>query len=73
MLSAPLCGERRAAYCYVRSECAEAFEQYIAQPTGSDARAGASSPYLQGAFVALDPRTGAVRALLNTEEWGSYG
>jgi type I phosphodiesterase/nucleotide pyrophosphatase len=37
MLSAPLCGERRAAYCYVRPECAETFEQYIAQELGEQA------------------------------------
>jgi hypothetical protein len=37
MLSAPLCGERRAAYCYVRPECIEAFEQYIAHELGDQA------------------------------------
>jgi type I phosphodiesterase/nucleotide pyrophosphatase len=37
MLSAPLCGERRAAYCYVRPQCAETFEQYIAQELGEQA------------------------------------
>jgi penicillin-binding protein 1A len=41
------------------------FEQYVARAAGDDeAHVGASSPYLQGAFVALDPRTGAVRALV---------
>jgi predicted AlkP superfamily pyrophosphatase or phosphodiesterase len=29
MLRAPLCGERRAAYCYVRPECSDAFAQYV--------------------------------------------
>lgn len=37
MLSAPLCGERRAAYCYVRPECAETFERYIADELGDRA------------------------------------
>lgn len=30
MLSLPLCGEPRSAYCYVRPKCTGAFEQYIA-------------------------------------------
>jgi hypothetical protein len=29
MLSLPLCGEPRSAYCYVRSKCVNAFENYI--------------------------------------------
>jgi hypothetical protein len=28
-LCAPLCGERRVAYCYVKPDAADAFEQYI--------------------------------------------
>ncbi len=30
-LRAPMCGERRAAYCYVRPGCEDAFERYVAQ------------------------------------------
>ena len=30
MLSLPLCGEPRSAYCYVRSKCSDAFEDYVA-------------------------------------------
>jgi len=37
MLSAPLCGERRAAYCYVRPECIETFEQYVARELSDQA------------------------------------
>lgn len=40
------------------------FEQYTARAGDDEPHAGATSPYLQGAFVALDPRTGAVRALV---------
>lgn len=31
MLSQPLCGEPRTAYCYVRARCAQAFEQYVTE------------------------------------------
>jgi hypothetical protein len=37
MLRAPLCGERRAAYCYVRPECSDAFAQYISRELGQQA------------------------------------
>ena len=42
----------------------QTYEQYIAALETSDDAAAATSPYLQGAFIALDPRTGAVRALV---------
>ena len=45
------------------------FEQYAARGMGDGAQAGASSPYLQGAFIALDPRTGAVRALVGGRDF----
>jgi penicillin-binding protein 1A len=47
------------------------FEQYEAraQDDAEGARATANSPYLQGAFVALDPRTGAVRALVGGRDF----
>ncbi|MEO7362753.1 MAG: transglycosylase domain-containing protein, partial [Gemmatimonadaceae bacterium] len=37
------------------------YEGYLAKNAESGETAGANSPYLQGAFVALDPRSGAVR------------
>jgi len=45
------------------------YEQYVARSADDDAHVGASSPYLQGAFVALDPRTGAVRALVGGRDY----
>jgi penicillin-binding protein 1A len=46
------------------------FESYMSK---SASRAGealaANSPYLQGAFVAMDPRTGAVRALVGGRDF----
>jgi penicillin-binding protein 1A len=44
-------------------------EQYAARAGDDETHAGASSPYLQGAFVALDPRTGAVRALVGGRDF----
>jgi penicillin-binding protein 1A len=38
-------------------------------PTGDSARAGQKTPYLQGALVAIDPRTGYIRALVGGREW----
>jgi penicillin-binding protein 1A len=43
------------------------YEQYLAGRGGE--AAGAYSPYLQGAFVAMDPRTGAVRALVGGRDF----
>ncbi len=45
------------------------FEQYAAHGAGDEPQTGASSPYLQGAFIALDPRTGAVRALVGGRDF----
>ncbi len=45
------------------------FEQYAARGAGDEPQTGASSPYLQGAFVALDPRSGAVRALVGGRDF----
>lgn len=44
------------------------YEQYLAQGDASQ-RDLANSPYLQGAFVALDPRTGAVRAMVGGRDF----
>jgi penicillin-binding protein 1A len=43
------------------------YEQYQAGRGGE--AAGSHSPYLQGAFVAMDPRTGAVRALVGGRDF----
>jgi len=41
------------------------YERYAAQASDNDdERATPNSPYLQGAFIAMDPRTGSVRALI---------
>ena len=44
------------------------YEQYIARTAGGD-EAGPNSPYLQGAFIAMDPRSGAVRALVGGRDF----
>ncbi|HYV97962.1 MAG TPA: PBP1A family penicillin-binding protein, partial [Gemmatimonadaceae bacterium] len=44
------------------------FEQYISKGADS-ADKGPNSPYMQGAFIALDPRTGAVRALVGGRDF----
>ena len=46
------------------------YEQYLARAaSGTQEENAAVSPYLQGAFVALDPRTGAVRALVGGRDF----
>ena len=40
------------------------YEQYLARSAAGGDDAVPNSPYLQGAFVAMDPRSGAVRALV---------
>src|SRR5207302_4937408 len=43
----------------------QSYEQYAAQAVDNDNEsAAANSPYLQGAFIAMDPRDGSVRALI---------
>ncbi len=47
------------------------YEQYLARTAeGAELGGGADSPYLQGAFVAVDPRLGAVRALVGGRDFG---
>jgi penicillin-binding protein 1A len=46
----------------------DTYEQLLARGGSADV-AAAESPYLQGAFVALDPRTGAVRALVGGRDF----
>src|SRR5918992_1946747 len=45
------------------------FERHLARAVNSDGAAGPHSPYLQGAFVALDARTGAVRAMVGGRDF----
>ena len=46
------------------------YEEYLARAASGSADADTpNSPYLQGAFVALDPRTGAVRALVGGRDF----
>jgi penicillin-binding protein 1A len=46
----------------------ETHENY-AVPAADALHAGFSTPYLQGAVVGIDPRTGAVRALVGGRDW----
>ncbi|HVF40221.1 MAG TPA: PBP1A family penicillin-binding protein [Gemmatimonadaceae bacterium] len=46
----------------------ESYEHYIARSI-ADGSPGQNSPYLQGAFVALDPRNGAVRAMVGGRDF----
>jgi penicillin-binding protein 1A len=45
------------------------YEQYVARGVRGE-NAETESPYLQGAFVAIDPRDGAVRALVGGRDYG---
>src|SRR5207248_3756441 len=48
----------------------ESYEAYIAKgQEDPESRAAANSPYLQGAFLAIDPRDGAVRALVGGRDF----
>jgi penicillin-binding protein 1A len=45
------------------------YEKYMAQSNDDDQAHDSNTPYLQGAFVAMDPRTGAVRALVGGRDF----
>ena len=45
------------------------YEQYMGRSNSATQDDASISPYLQGAFVALDPRTGAVRALVGGRDF----
>ena len=45
------------------------FEGYLAKASDGSSTPAANSPYLQGAFVAMDPRTGAVRAMIGGRDF----
>jgi len=44
------------------------YERYIARASDDD-NAAANSPYLQGAFIAMDPQTGGIRALVGGRDF----
>jgi penicillin-binding protein 1A len=46
------------------------YETYTAREALGDESGGSNSPYLQAAFIALDARTGAVRALVGGRDFG---
>ena len=46
------------------------FEQYFARAADDDRNTSGVTPYLQGAFVAMDPKTGAVRAMIGGRDYG---
>jgi penicillin-binding protein 1A len=46
------------------------YEAYTARSAEGGETGAANSPYLQGAFVAVDPRTGAVRAMVGGRDFG---
>jgi penicillin-binding protein 1A len=45
------------------------YERYMAAVSGNEDKETPNSPYLQGAFIAMDPRTGAVRALVGGRDF----
>jgi penicillin-binding protein 1A len=45
------------------------YERYLAKGSGGDEATSPNSPYLQGAFIAMDPRTGAIRALIGGRDF----
>jgi penicillin-binding protein 1A len=45
------------------------YEQYIARNASGEQTDVPNSPYLQGCFIALEPRTGAVRALVGGRDF----
>src|SRR4029453_8535016 len=45
------------------------YEKHVASREDDDGSTAPTSPYLQGAFVALDPRDGAVRALVGGRDF----
>lgn len=47
----------------------QTFEQYLARAGEGEGSTTPSSPYLQGAFVAMDPRTGAVLAMVGGRDF----
>lgn len=46
------------------------YEAYLARSAEGGETGAANSPYLQGSFVAIEPRTGAVRAMVGGRDYG---
>jgi penicillin-binding protein 1A len=47
----------------------QSYERYIAESVGGEERTSPNAPYLQGAFIAMDPRSGAVRAMVGGRDF----
>jgi len=47
----------------------QTYEQYLAHAGNAEEGDARNSPYLQGAFVVMDPRTGAVRAMVGGRDF----
>ena len=45
------------------------YEQYVARGDRDNGGSGAESPYIQAAFVAIDPRDGSVRAMVGGRDY----
>ena len=45
------------------------YEQYFARSAGDERNVSGVTPYLQGAFVAMDPRSGSVRAMIGGRDY----
>ena len=45
------------------------YEQYLARPADDDRADAGITPYLQGAFIALDPKTGGIRAMIGGRDY----
>ena len=56
-------GGKLGAYKY------QTYEQYIARSADEERNTSGVTPYLQGAFVALDPRSGGVRAMIGGRDY----
>jgi len=62
LLRAPLCGERRAAYCYLHPGAADAFEQYISSTLSKQTRAYPSKTLIEAGWFGPAPRHAALAA-----------
>ena len=61
-----LCSDKSGRYGAYRHV---SYERYIAQANNDENNGSPNSPYLQGAFIAMDPRNGAVRALVGGRDF----
>jgi len=59
--------ERQLASLETELKLKPSFASYV--PPASAERASGRTPYLQGAFVAIDPRNGYVRAMVGGRDW----